>query len=72
VEALSQLGDLASLSDQGRLVSRELVDLVTGQADEELVFPLERTAATFWSTPSSSSTNSTNSSAIPHHRCWTG
>ncbi len=29
------------------LVSRELLDLVTEQADDEIVFPLERWAATF-------------------------
>jgi putative transposase len=31
------------------LVSRDLLDLVTEQADDEIVFPAERWAATFWS-----------------------
>ena len=39
------------------LVSRELLDLVTEQADDELVFPTKRWAATFRSPPSFSSTN---------------
>ncbi len=51
------------------LVSRELLDLVTEQADDELVFPTERWAATFRRTPSFSSTNSVSTSATHHRRC---
>ena len=51
------------------LVSRDLLDLVTEQADDELVFPLERWAAIFWLTSSSSSANSVNTSATRHRCC---
>jgi putative transposase len=51
------------------LVSRELLDLVTEQADDEIVFPPERWAATSGRTPSSSSTNSVSTSATHHRRC---
>jgi len=54
------------------LVSRDLLDLVTEQADDELVFPTERWAATFGRTPSLFSTNSVSSSATHHRRCSTG
>lgn len=50
------------------LMSRDLLALVTDQADDEIVFPPERWAATFRSTPNSSSLNSVRSSATRRHR----
>lgn len=52
------------------LVSRDLLDLVTKQAADEIVFPPERWAATERSPPSSSFTNSATISATRRHRCW--
>ncbi len=52
------------------MVSRNLLDLVTEKADDEIVFPPERWAVTSGRTPSSSFTNSASTSATRHHRCW--
>lgn len=54
------------------LVSRDLLDIVTEQADDEFVFPPECWAATSGRTLSSSSTNSTTASATRYCRCWSG
>jgi len=54
------------------LVSRDLLDLVTEQADDELVFPTGAGRRPFGRTPSLFSTNSVSSSATHHRRCSTG
>jgi len=54
------------------LVSREFLDLVTEQADDEIVFLPERWVATSGRTLSSSSTNSVSTSATRHRRYWSG
>jgi len=54
------------------LVSRDLLDLVTEQADDELVFPTSAGRRPFGRTPSLFSTNSVSSSATHHRRCSTG
>ncbi len=54
------------------LVSRELLDLVTEQADDEIVFPPEPGRRPSGRTPSSSFRNSVSTSATRHRRYWSG
>ncbi|ELZ21457.1 putative ISH8 transposase [Natrinema limicola JCM 13563] len=54
------------------LVSRDLLDLVTEQADDELGFHQNAGRRPSGRTPNSSFTNSVNTSATLRHRCWNG
>jgi len=53
-------------------MSRDLLDLVTEQVNNEIVFPPERQVTTFRSHARSSSTNLASISTTRHRRCWSG